>query len=205
MNVLIVCTGNICRSPMAEQLLTARLGGDDVRFSSAGTGALVGEPMTREAAGLSARYGGDPAKHAARQLTERVVLDADLVLTATRAHRAQVAELVPRAARRAFTLREFARVVDHLAAAGELGAAPVGPPGPHAIDGIAGRLRRAADAAARFRGLAPPLSDPTDDDIPDPYRGSAARYDEAGRLIDAAVGSIVAALATAVSGGHRGP
>ncbi|ANJ26267.1 hypothetical protein [Agromyces aureus] len=223
MNVLVVCTGNICRSPVAEQVLAARLadaGAEGVSVSSAGTGALVGHPMTPEAAMLSVRYGADPAGHAARQLTEQLVLDADLVLTATRAHRAQVAELVPRAARRAYTLREFARVVAYLADEGELDAdldaasadlilnRPSSSPAPQGLDpthpGIADRLQRATDAAARSRGLAPPPSDPNDDDILDPYRAPDAVYDEAGRLIDEAVESIVSALATTSVPGGRG-
>ncbi|GAA1962023.1 low molecular weight phosphatase family protein [Agromyces allii] len=220
MNVLVVCTGNICRSPVAAQVLAARLsaaGFDEVRVSSAGTNALAGEPMTREAAELSRSFGADPSGHAARQLTAETVLDADLVLTATRAHRAKVAELVPRAARRAYTLREFARVLDFLAADGALdeGAAPPDSiaarldPAASTLDlahpGITSRLQQATDAAARSRGLAPPPSDPNDDDILDPYRAPDAVYDEAGRLIDEAVDSIMSALATtSVSGGRGG-
>ncbi|MET4157278.1 low molecular weight phosphatase family protein [Agromyces sp. PvR057] len=197
MNVLVVCTGNICRSPVAERVLAARLasaGLGDVIVSSAGTAALAGQPMTPQAAAQALRFGADPAGHASRQLTERLVEDADLVLTATRAHRAEVAELVPRAARRAYTLREFARVLDFLSADGALEP-------PAAAAGS--RLQQATDAAARSRGFAPPPSDPNDDDILDPYRAPDAVYDEAGRLIDDAVDRIVSALAApSVSGGR---
>ncbi|GMA87571.1 hypothetical protein GCM10025868_28210 [Angustibacter aerolatus] len=48
--VLVVCTGNVCRSPLVERLLRQRLGTDAVDVSSAGTQALVGEPMTDPAA-----------------------------------------------------------------------------------------------------------------------------------------------------------
>ncbi|MFF2371033.1 low molecular weight phosphatase family protein [Agromyces sp. NPDC058110] len=226
MNVLVVCTGNICRSPVAEQVLTARLhavGLDGVQVSSAGTGALVGSPMTPEAAALSVRYGADPSGHLARQLTASLVQDADLVLTATRQHRARVAELVPRAARRAFTLREFSRVLAHLAEEGELDAvldpdtldpgareparldpARLDPDMLHAA--VDERLRRVTEAAARSRGIAPPPPDPNDDDILDPYRAPQAAYDEAGHVIDDAVDAIVSALApTSVPGGRGGP
>ncbi|WP_281167455.1 low molecular weight phosphatase family protein [Agromyces subbeticus] len=197
-----MCTGNVCRSPVAEQLLAARLdaaGFDDVRVSSAGTRALAGSPMTPQAADLSRRYGVDPGDHVARQLTEQLALEADLVLTATRAQRAEVAELVPRAARRTYTLREFARVLHFLASDDALEA-------PETLGtGAGSRMQRAADAASRSRGLAPPPSDPNDDDILDPYRASHAVYDEAGRLIDDAVDAVVTALAApSVSGGRGG-
>lgn len=201
MNVLVVCTGNVCRSPVAEHVLAARLaesGIDDVRISSAGTRALTGRPMTAEAAALSRRYGAEPGEHRARQLTAQMVLDADLVLTATRAQRAEVAELVPRAAPRSYTLREFARVLRFLVTDDALDTRD--PPGP----GPESRLQRAAAAATRSRGLAPPPSDPNDDDILDPYRASHAVYDEAGRLIDDAVDAVVTALAAPSASGGRG-
>lgn len=202
MNVLVVCTGNVCRSPVAEQLLAARLdaaGIADVRVASAGTRALAGRPMTAEAADLLRRYGGVPGDHVARQLTEQLALEADLVLTATRAQRAEVAELVPRAARRTYTLREFARVLQFVASEDALDT-----PGTLGT-GAGSRMQRAADAASRSRGHAPPPSDPNDDDILDPYRASHAVYDEAGRLIDDAVDAVVTALAApSVSGGRGG-
>ncbi|MGI9822625.1 low molecular weight phosphatase family protein [Agromyces sp. Marseille-Q5079] len=201
MNVLVVCTGNICRSPMAERILAARLaaaGIRDVRVSSAGTMALTGQPMTPEAAAQAARFGADPDGHVSRQLTEQTVQSADLVLTATRAHRAEVAELVPRAARRAYTLREFARVLSFLAAEGSLDV-----PEPSEAGSVS-RLQRATDLAARSRGFAPPPSDPNDDDILDPYRAPAAVYDEVGALIDDAVDQLVSALATPSVSGGRG-
>ncbi len=111
--VLFVCSGNICRSALAEQVLRARVraifGGHAaeadsvVRFSSAGTIAAEGQRMPEQAAELSVRYGGDPSEHQARFLTPGIIQGVDLVLTMAREHRSAVVRAVPRANR--FTSR----------------------------------------------------------------------------------------------------
>jgi protein-tyrosine phosphatase len=110
--VLFVCIGNVCRSPLGERLLTARLGADGFEVASAGVGAMVGQPMTPEAAAHLESYGGSADGFAARQLVPRMVNESDLVLTATRAIRTRVLEDTPAALRRTFTVREFAALVD---------------------------------------------------------------------------------------------
>jgi protein-tyrosine-phosphatase len=118
--VLLVCTGNICRSALAERLgrayLDDRLGTDAhlVRLTSAGVGAVVGSAMHPDSALVLRGYGGDPAGFVARQIVEDMAIDADLTLTLTRAHRRRVLELAPRALARTFTLREAAALVDLL-------------------------------------------------------------------------------------------
>ena len=116
--ILVVCLGNVCRSPLAEHLLRRRLDellGDDadsgVRVSSAGVRALVGAPMDESAEAELRRLGGDPGTFAAQQLTAAAATKADLVLTATRALRSRVLEEAPRALKRTFTVREFATLV----------------------------------------------------------------------------------------------
>ncbi|QSB24146.1 arsenate reductase/protein-tyrosine-phosphatase family protein [Curtobacterium sp. 24E2] len=113
MRVLFVCSGNICRSPLGAQVLTARLGPDAAAFvvESAGTIADDGAAMDGAAAAQSVRLGGDPSGHGSRYLTAAIVEDADLVLTAERSHRAAVVSLAPRATKRAFTIKQFARVL----------------------------------------------------------------------------------------------
>jgi protein-tyrosine phosphatase len=192
--VLYVCTGNICRSPLAERLarheLGRRLGPDAglIEVTSAGTHGLTGHEMYVEAATVLEGAGGDPAGFVARLMGADHVTQADLVLTATREHRAAVVRLDPRASRRTFTIREFARL-----------AAEVDPSALPLTDPLS-RLRVAVEEAAAHRGLVGPES-PADDDVPDPYGGPARGYEESGRLIGAATAATVDLLAAAVAQG----
>lgn len=114
LHILFVCTGNICRSPMAERLAAAygtRMGVSDLTTSSAGTRAVIGHPIQADAAIVLQKLGGDASNFAARQLTSRIASEADLVLTMTRAHRDYVLELAPRQLHRTFTLSGAARLV----------------------------------------------------------------------------------------------
>jgi protein-tyrosine-phosphatase len=94
--VVFVCTGNICRSPLAEALLRAALkerGVEGVDVSSAGTGAWDGAPASEGAYLVGLERGLDLSGHRARLLTREVVEQADLILTMARHHRARVQEL----------------------------------------------------------------------------------------------------------------
>jgi protein-tyrosine phosphatase len=182
--ILMVCTGNICRSPVMERLLAARLRerlseADATRFEveSAGTWAMVGEAMSPEAAETLIGLGGDAADFVGRDLTVELI-DADLVLTATREHRGRVVAEVPRAAGRTLTLREFARLLGPVSPDDIATAAPSGDP----VD----RMRAIAAAAFANRGLVP-VDDPADDDIADPYGRSRADYERAAAAIDSAL------------------
>ena len=196
LHVMVVCTGNICRSPFAAQLLADRLerAGVDASVWSAGTHAMVGQPMPPEAAELSRRAGLDPDAHEGQQLTPTMVELADVVLTASREHRAAVVKMLPRASRRTFTLREFARIAEWVAADAAAGGAPA-PSDPVAL----------IEEVASSRGLATPPSRPDDDDIVDPYRRSPEVYAEAERLITQAVDTVARAFAaTSAPGGRSG-
>lgn len=114
--ILIVCTANICRSPMMERLLRRALEGANNNqpkyiVESAGVRGWDGAPMDQMAAEQLRRLGGDPEGFAARSLQDAHVEAADLVLTATQQHRAAVLSAVPRALRRTFTLLELAHLV----------------------------------------------------------------------------------------------
>lgn len=181
--ILTVCTGNICRSPLAEQVLRAGLSDiPRVSLSSAGVYALVGSPMTPEAAALSVEFGGLGSEyHVARDLTPAIVDVAGLVFAMSREHRRSIVELRPRAARTTFTLREFARLARDITDE-ELADAAALP-----LDAVAERLTEAVRAVTARRGLVERPEDPADDDIVDPYRrGDAVYRESAAQLVPAA-------------------
>jgi protein-tyrosine-phosphatase len=94
-SVLVVCTGNSCRSPVAQGLLARLLSDLPVLVGSAGTGAPVGNPATRFALESAAELGVDIGSHRARQLTRELCLGADLILAMEKAHQEWVREQVP--------------------------------------------------------------------------------------------------------------
>lgn len=82
--ILVVCTGNICRSPIAEALLKAGLPGKMV--FSAGTMAMVGDAADPVSIELCAGHGLDISTHRAQQLVQPMLQAADLVLTLDKTH-----------------------------------------------------------------------------------------------------------------------
>lgn len=109
--ILVVCTGNVCRSPYIERLLAVGLRGLDIEVTSAGTGALAGRPMDPGSADLLRKDGIGVDDFVARQLTPEMLREADLVLTATREHRRQVVQLEPKALRYAHAIDDFSDLV----------------------------------------------------------------------------------------------
>lgn len=112
LRVLLVCTGNTCRSPMAEGMLRAgaRRRGLEVEVVSAGTGAYAGTPATPEAVRvMREEYGVDIGTHRARGLEPDLLAGSDLILTMTREQKAVIQLLASGAAGKVFTLKEFAR------------------------------------------------------------------------------------------------
>ncbi len=94
--VLLVCTGNICRSPLAEAIMHRVLhdrGINGVEVGSAGTGAWDGAPASEGAYLVGLERGLDLSGHRAQLLTRELVEQADLILTMARHHRARVDEL----------------------------------------------------------------------------------------------------------------
>lgn len=176
--VLLVCTGNICRSALAERLGRAYLGerGDGasaaVRLTSAGTRAVVGSTMHPDSALVLQGYGAEPGDFVARQLEEAHVREADLVLTMTRAHRDDVLARSPRALARTFTLREAADLLARLESP---------PPAGSGVQEAGVVLVQALAAGRAHR------SSGRDDDVPDPVGKPLDAHAEAGELIAGAL------------------
>jgi protein-tyrosine phosphatase len=179
--ILTVCTGNICRSPAVEQLFRAAFGATSgVTVASAGTGALVGQPVHGPMADLLRGMDVDPDGFAARRVTEQMLRGADLVLPLTRDHRAQVVDLAPAVVRRTFTLRELARLASQV----DLEQLEARAGGPTATP--ASRLDALVPLAAAHRSaVAPEL-----DDVLDPYRRELSVYQESFDQIVPAVRTI---------------
>ncbi|WP_157508843.1 arsenate reductase/protein-tyrosine-phosphatase family protein [Luteipulveratus halotolerans] len=175
-NVLVVCTGNVCRSPYLERVLRDQLGGTGITVTSAGTGALVGRPMDVEARRALAREGIDAEGFIARQLEPDLVASADLVITATRDHRSAVVQLLPRAVRRVFALTDLADLLD--------GARVRPAPNP------VGEVVRAA--SANRSSVMPRAA--SDADVIDPYRRGPDVFAQAAQQVHASLPPIVDAL-----------
>ncbi len=181
--MLLVCTGNICRSALGERLgrayLTEVLGGDAgaVRLESAGVQAVVGSAMQPDSALVLRGLGGSPDGFVAHQLVDDMAIDADLTLTMTRQHRRDVLRMAPRALARTFTLREAAGLL-------EVVGEDVEVPG----DGLAERARNLVKqlAAARSR-----RQSGRGDDIRDPVGLPAEVHQEVG---DAVAGALIPVL-----------
>lgn len=176
--ILVVCTGNICRSPIAAQLLAAGLG--DAHVHSAGVASVVGSDIASGMLEAIERAGVAVVPHAARQVTEPMIAHSDLVLTMDTDQRSWLLGRVPMALKRAYTLREFALICDYLDASGEI-------TWPVRLDDES-RLQDLMDRASQQRGrfpLGPNLV------IDDPFRREAEDYDRALAEIRAAVDQIV--------------
>jgi len=180
--VLVVCTGNICRSPLGEgfvrRALQARLAGSAPEVRSAGTAGLEGSVATRGSVEAGAERGLDVSGHEARRLREPMIDEAVLIVTMTAAHRDEVTAMSPSAGPRTFTLKELTRLAEAL-------------PAPDGVPDLPARISQ-ADSLRRsgFRG------NPYDEDIADPlgmsldmYRAIAWEIEEqADRMVEALVG-----------------
>lgn len=107
-SILAVCIGNICRSPMAEALLASAL--PQASVSSAGTGALVGQPADPMAQQLMLARGLDIGAHRARQLSQLLCQQADIILVMDTEQRRHLETLYPATRGKVFRIGEFAKL-----------------------------------------------------------------------------------------------
>jgi protein-tyrosine phosphatase len=181
--ILVVCMGNICRSPFAEVLLGAeaekRLGPEaPIWVHSAGVRGLGGHPATPEMQDEATERGVDLSRHRGAGITPAGVQDPDLVLAMTESQRDSIVRLAPVAHERVFTMKEFARLVEHI-------DLPDGLPPAERVRDVA---RRAHGVRARVAAGGHP------DDVQDPYGGSSELYQRIAAEIDDLVSAISPAL-----------
>lgn len=180
--IVMVCTGNICRSPLAEQLLRAQLadaGVTDITLSSAGLHAVVDAPMDTIPAEISRRLGGSPDPHRGRMLRTAISENADLLLTMTRDQRNELVQRYPRAMRRTFTLVEYSRL---------LGLLPL-PDGATGADALREHTAQLAQIRSRVALTAA-------DEIADPYLANRQVHEAIGSQIALATSHVAHALAS---------
>ncbi|WP_343061567.1 adenylyl-sulfate kinase [Nocardioides luti] len=171
LNVLFVCTANICRSPFMQLVATQMAGPDsNVAFSSAGTHGFRAHAMDATVAGTLPTYDvADASDFLSRPLTAEMVARADVVLTAEASHRTFILDDHPGDFRKVFTLGQFAEAVSA------------------ADDGLSGRAL--LDAVAQRRGSGDPSLD-----VPDPYRQGTGVAEQVASHIASLLRVVVPAL-----------
>lgn len=175
-DLLFVCTGNVCRSPMAEALARRLLAGREIRVRSAGI-LGPGRTATPETVEALARRGLDASSHRSRLLGDALEPLPDLMVGMAREHVRDVADLRPDLLPRTFTLKELVRRAD-----------AAGPRRPG--EDLGAYLGRIAAGRRPSQLVGASLAD----DIPDPIGMPPQVYERCADEIAALVGGMVARL-----------
>lgn len=192
--ILIVCTANICRSPLAERLLqayVARYGPNaPLEVSSAGTSARPGHPAAPGMRTVAASWGLELEGHRSRRVDAELIRSSDLVITMEDRHRSAVSRLGAGIGQYTFTITELDALVSATDGAGGAdgtdrdGAGVTGP------GGLPGQVTRWHATRARTSIEAP--------DVTDPYGGPSEGYTqtawELADLVERIGPALVAAL-----------
>lgn len=183
--IVVVCTGNVCRSPYIEHLLRRELdhvwGQGRIIVGSAGTHGLVGQPIDPGSAAQLGRRGESAADFRARRLSAGDIADADLVITATREHRSAVVRMSPTSLRRTATFAEVALAAD------------VVPTMEGAVLDLSAAFRGVAAAIVAHRPALVEL--PSQQlDLDDPYGLDATAYAQMSEDVDRWLPRVVSAL-----------
>lgn len=179
MHLLVVCTANIARSPLAGAMLAASLEDHGIGVLSAGTHARTGDPAAEPSQRMAEDRGLDLSEHRSQPVTESLVREAGLVVTMSERHRDRCAPLAAGAGSYVFTLRELGRLLR----AADLHEAPAE---------VTDRLGWLADRAHLARPGASPASGP--EDIHDPIRDPEAAWQRMAAALDEGCSELVHAL-----------
>lgn len=175
-NILLVCTANICRSPIAQELLRARLV-EDLRSGITSAGFLrAGMPAHPHAIRVMKERGLDLTAHSSQKVGSAIENLPDLVLVMERQHRNALLDLDSRLRERTFTIREFARLSE------------IEGPRQEAED-LAGYLRRVGAGRSTL-----PAPREKSEDIADPIGQRRAAFEKCARELDGELARIAQAL-----------
>lgn len=182
--VLFVCTGNTCRSPMAEQMFRQLAQKADlaVQVSSAGVSAKSGETMNSKAIEAIKSLGYQTKSHRAKALTKRIVEQADLVITMTKSQSESVQRISPTASRYTYSLGEISNLAADLLGPAETTVKASKNPSGSRIEQLA-HLRDAQTNSKQFL------------DVDDPFGKSPEVYRESAKQIESGLKNLVGWLA----------
>lgn len=192
--VLVVCTGNLCRSPLFAALLARDVDPARVDVTSRGTQAALGAPVPAATRAAGRRLGIDLEGHVPRAVAVADLDAAHLVLTATRRHRRDLARTSPAVASRAFTIAEFARLAEAALADSTPGISVDTPERGVSRRAGADASPLTLEALLRMRGSVLRPDDAGDDDVPDPMGRRAGVHHRVARRLASAAEDVAAVL-----------